>query len=82
MNGEAGEDVLAQRSVDALPEDLHLHEFGMARDLDAKLAALERIQKSRKSKRGPGFRGGGDGVSRPTRWTKDVVRCQTKSCCK
>lgn len=55
MISETGEDVLVQRLVDALPEDLELHAFGVAGEIDAKEVALERIQKARKSKRGSGM---------------------------
>jgi hypothetical protein len=44
MEGEAGDDVLSQRLVDALPEKLQVHAYGLTGDYDVKIAALTRIQ--------------------------------------
>lgn len=45
IDGEAGDDVLVQRLEDELPPCLQTHAYEKLRDLDVKLAALDRIQR-------------------------------------
>ena len=44
MEGPGGDDALAQRLVDALPDSLQVHALGLSGGLDAKVAALDAIQ--------------------------------------
>lgn len=44
MEGAGGDDALAQRLVDALPDGLQVHALGLSGGLDSKVAALDAIQ--------------------------------------
>ena len=55
IDGDAGDEVLSQRLIDALPEELQIHAFSLGGDFDSKVSALNRIQ-SKKKKIGASWR--------------------------